>query len=461
MENLILDTDSYKSSHFLQYPPGTSSMFAYFESRGGEYNSVLFFGLQYILQRHFEQPVTKEMVEEADAFFKAHGEPFPKAGWMHIVDKWQGRIPVRIRAVAEGMLVPNRNVLFTVESTDPEVFWVVSWIETMLVRTWYPCTVATKSYQIKQVIRTYLEMTSDAAQDDLAFKLHDFGARGVSSRESAAIGGAAHLVNFMGSDNVPGVLCANKYYHSEMAAFSIPAAEHSTITAWGQDREEDAYRNMLTHFAQPGSLVAVVSDSYDLDNAVRNIWGNKLRQEVINSAATVIIRPDSGDPPQMVLGVLETLADQFGFETNSKGYRVLNHVRVIQGDGIDDEASVAAILDRAVRFGYSAENVTFGMGGGLLQKLNRDTQRFAYKCSSVTIDDQMIDVWKDPKTDPGKASKRGRLDLVNRREGELETVRLYWGQVSSSGTVMDTVFMNGNYVGGHRLEDIRRRASRG
>lgn len=454
--NLILDTDSYKSSHFLQYPPGTSSLFAYFENRGGSYGQVMFFGLQYILKHYFGQVVTKEMVEEAEQFFLEHGEPFPKEGWMHIVHHWGGRLPVRIRAVPEGMMVPNSNVMFTVESVDPAVPWIVSWVETMLVRVWYPCNVATKSREIKRVIKKYLDMTCDPlVQTGLDFKLHDFGARGVSSLESAGIGGAAHLVNFRGSDNVAGILLANKYYGCKMAGNSIPAAEHSTIITWGQDREEDAYRNMIVQFAKPGATVAVVSDSYDLDNAVRNLWGHKLRQEVIDSGATVVIRPDSGDPPGIVLNVLGMLEESFGYVINPKGYRVLNHVRVIQGDGIDDEASVGAILEKAVQAGFSAENVGFGMGGGLLQKTHRDVNFSAYKVSSATIDDQMIDVKKDPKTDPRKASKAGRLDLVH-RDGMLQTVPLFGGEVSSSDSVMHTVFSHGHFTIDQELQDIRR-----
>ena len=185
---------------------------------------------------------------------------------MHIVNAHGGRLPVRIRAVPEGTLVPVHHVLATIENTDPACAWLTSFLETALLRVWYPTTVATNSWATKQLIARYLDQTGDPA--GLPFKLHDFGARGVSSLESAMLGGLSHLVNFMGTDTMSALLGARVYYGEPMAGFSIPAAEHSTITAWGRDGEAAAYRNMLRQFAKPGSIVAVVSDSYDLDHAV-------------------------------------------------------------------------------------------------------------------------------------------------------------------------------------------------
>lgn len=456
MDNLILDTDSYKASHYLQYPPGTEGMFSYIESRGGRYDRTLFFGLQYILKRYFTRRVTMEMVEEAAEFLKLHGEPFPFEGWTHIVRDLGGALPVKIRAVPEGAIVPTHNVLVTIESTDPRVFWVAGWLETQLMRVWYPITVATQSYFIKQLIRAALEKSADEPEAEISFKLHDFGSRGVSSRESAMIGGAAHLVNFQGSDTIAGIWCANHYYHSPMAAFSIPAAEHSTITAWGKVHEADAYRNMVRVFGKPGAIFACVSDSYDLANAVENLWGNALRDSVIESGAIVVIRPDSGDPPTIVRRTLEQLDAAYGSTFNSKGYRVLNHVRVIQGDGINAN-SIAEILRVALEAGYSATNVIFGMGGALLQQLNRDTQKFAMKLSQVTINGEEIPVYKDPVTDHAKKSKAGRLDLIMKQDG-YETIAVN-GNHRAEQSVMRTVFENGELLVDDTLDEIRARAN--
>ncbi len=454
-ENLILDTDSYKASHWLQYPPGTQGLFAYLESRGGRYPATLFFGLQYILKRYLSQRVTPAMVAEAAAFWQAHGEPFNKDGWDYIATNLEGRLPLRIRAVPEGSLVPVRNVLMTVESTDPKVFWLVTWLETQLLRVWYPTTVATQSWYLRGLIFDYLSKTADDAAAEIGFKLHDFGARGVSSQESAGIGGMAHLVNFLGTDTAQGVRYANHYYNHPMAGFSIPAAEHSTITAWGRDRELDAYRNMLTQFAKPGSLVAVVSDSYDIWQAIEHLWGGELRQTVIDSGATVVIRPDSGNPPVVVSRVLQLLEGRFGSTTNSRGYKVLNHVRVIQGDGINPD-SLVTILDTITRLGFSASNVAFGMGGALLQQVNRDTQRFAYKCSEVMIEGQRFAIAKDPATDASKRSKAGRLDLI-RINGEYSTVTPD-NHDSVPDSALELVYENGTLLSEDSLDTIRQRA---
>lgn len=448
--NLILDTDSYKMSHWLQYPPGTTKMFSYLESRGGKYGQTLFFGLQYLLKEYLSKPITAAMVEEAAAFAALHGEPFNREGWMYIVEKHKGFMPVRIKAVPEGLVVPTNNILMSVESTDPKVFWAVSWLETMLLRVWYPTTVATQSYTIKKLIESYLVKSSDDPAGELPFKLHDFGSRGVSSQESAMIGGAAHLVNFMGSDTIAGVVGANRYYNHKMAGFSIPAAEHSTITMWGKEREEDAYRNMLRSYGKPGALLACVSDSYDLYNAIDNLWGGKLRDEVIKSGAVLVVRPDSGHPATVVLKSLEKLEAAFGATYNKKSYKVLNHVRVIQGDGINEE-SIREILETATRAGYSATNIAFGMGGALLQQVNRDTQKFAFKCSAARVDGKMVDVYKEPATDLGKSSKRGVLDLVS-SGGTFKTVP---GE-DNFGSVLKTVFEDGKILKEYSLDEVRR-----
>lgn len=453
--NLLLDTDSYKASHYLQYPPNTTKVFSYLESRGGKYTTTVFFGLQYILMEYLSKPVTEEMVKEAAQFFAAHGEPFNTEGWMYIVNHHKGKLPLKIRAVPEGLVVPTSNVLMTVENTDPACFWLTSYVETLLMRVWYPVTVATQSWHCKQVIKSFLDATSDNTAAQIPFKLHDFGARGVSSSESSAIGGAAHLVNFMGSDTVMGVRLANEYYNCEMAAYSIPAAEHSTITTYGKEHEVDAYRNMLKQFAKPGSLVAVVSDSYDLYHAVDNIWGKELKDEVVKSGATLIVRPDSGDPATVVLKTMQLLDKNFGSAYNSKGFKVLNNVRVIQGDGINED-SIREILKTVTDAGYSADNVAFGMGGALLQQVNRDTQRFAYKASAVTVDGKVREVFKSPATDPGKASKKGYLDLVTRTsDGKFETVN----NKEAFNSIMKTVFLNGEVLQKYTLAQIREASS--
>lgn len=412
MSNLILNTDSYKVSQFNQYPEGTEYVYSYIESRGGEWDSTVFVGLQAFIKEYLTKPITQEDIDEADEVFKTHGEPFNRAGWEYVLRTYNGLLPVSIKAAPEGTIIPTKNVLATIENTDPACFWLTSYLETALLRAiWYPTTVATNSYESKKIILKYLEETGDPSLID--FKLHDFGARGVSSMESAGLGGMAHLVNFSGTDTISALLYARKYYGAGVAGFSIPAMEHSTVTSWGRDREVDSYRNMLKVNGQPGAPIAFVSDSYDIYNACK-LWGTELKQDVIDSGAVVVIRPDSGEPAEVVTNCLTILEKYFGSTRNSKGYRVLNNVRVIQGDGIN-HASIRRILAVAKIAGFSADNIAFGQGGALLQAIDRDTMKFVMKCSSVGIKVAhgiyWKDVYKDPITDSGKASKRGRVVL--------------------------------------------------
>jgi nicotinamide phosphoribosyltransferase len=459
MENNIiipamLDTDSYKMSHWKQYPENTTYMQSYLESRvGSEFDEVVFFGLQYIMKKYLTQKITMEMVEEAEQFANAHGEPFNSEGWRYIVNELDGKLPIRIRAVPEGTVVPIDNVLMLVESTDEKVFWVVSWFETILMRIWYPITVATLSRHCKEVIMGYLEKTSDDPQSEIDFKLHDFGSRGSTSQESAMIGGAAHLVNFKGSDTIAGVYMANKYYNHDMAGFSIPAAEHSTITAYGENGELKAYENMLNQYAKKDSIVAIVSDSWDIENAINNMWGTALKQKVIDSGATVVIRPDSGDPESVVFKCLQLLDKYYGHTINSKGYKVLNHVRVIQGDGIDRH-SLWRILETITQHDYSTSNLAFGMGAGLLQKnLDRDTQRFAFKCCVMKINGKFVNIHKNPASDPTKKSKSGFMDLV--ADGNsFKTI----GHPSDRKSLLKTVYVNGEITREYDFDQVRGRA---
>jgi nicotinamide phosphoribosyltransferase len=424
-KNIILNSDSYKYSQFNQYPPGTEYVYSYIESRGGVWNETVFFGLQAFIKEYLSEPITQSDIDIASEIITAHGEPFNRDGWQYILREHNGYLPVVIRAVPEGTIVPIKNVLATIENTDPKCFWLTSFLETALLRAiWYPTTVATNSYESKKIILAALEKTGDPSTID--FKLHDFGARGVSSLESAAVGGAAHLVNFMGSDTISGILFAREYYNAGLAGFSIPAMEHSTVTSWGKENEVDSYRNMVKQNAKPGGLFAAVSDSYDIYKACE-LWGTELKQDVLDSGATLVVRPDSGNPSEVVVKCLYILEKYFGSTTNAKGFRVLNPaVRIIQGDGID-HASIRSILFCMEIAGFSADNVAFGQGGALLQRVDRDTMQWAMKCSAIGIRESTgnlslvpglpksklvwRDVYKDPVTDSGKRSKRGRVAL--------------------------------------------------
>ncbi len=454
--NILLLSDSYKISHYRQYPPDTRTVYSYFESRGGRFSDVVYFGLQYLLKRYLAGAVvTKEGIDEAEALFAVHfGDTslFNRSGWEHILHRHDGRLPVRIRSVPEGTPVPVHNVMMTIENTDPACFWLTNYLETLLVQTWYGSTVATLSREIKKMLLQFLHETG--TPELVNFKLHDFGFRGVSSVETAGIGGAAHLVNFMGSDTLAALTCIRDYYNtSAMHGFSIPAAEHSTITSWGRDSEVLAYANMLMQY--PEGVVACVSDSYDIYNACEHLWGETLRSKVLAREGTLVVRPDSGNPAEVVLNVMEILGQKFGCEANRYGYKVLNpKVRVIQGDGVEYD-SIHAILQTLKNHGWSADNIAFGMGGALLQKLNRDTQKFALKCSWADVGGEGRDVYKQPATDAGKSSKRGRLKLVRNADGGYSTVP----ESAAGDDVLSTVFESGMVVRQYSFEDVKKAAA--
>lgn len=457
--NLILNTDSYKYSHFAQYPPETAAISAYIESRrGGDYDDTLFFGLQMFLKEYLAQPVMRDHVDEAEEMVTAHGLPFNRPGWDLLIERHGGFLPLMIEALPEGFVAPASTPLVQVRNTDPDFFWLPTFIETALLRAvWYPSTVATVSWHVRQMIAETLERTCDDPVPILPFRLHDFGARGATSHEQAGLGGVAHLVNFLGTDTVAGLVYAKRYYGEEMAGFSIPAAEHSTMTSWGEEREAAAYENMVEQFGGDGKLVAVVSDSYDLFRAVRNIWGGELKDKVEKMGGTLVVRPDSGDATRVPIDTIEMLGDIFGYSVNQKGYKVLAPcVRVIQGDGITPR-TIRVLLEAMAERGWSAENLAFGMGAGLLQKVNRDTLRFAMKANArLDTDDVWHGISKDPKTDPGKASKRYRQAVVM-VDGVPVAVPLK--DLGNRENLMQPVWRDGELKRNWTFADIRARAN--
>ncbi len=466
MNNLFttaLLADSYKYSQFSQYRPGTESIFSYVEFRGSDkFAKTLNVGFTIFLQNILANPVTREEVDEMEAIITAHGEPFNRAGWDYILEKHDGFLPLEIKAAPEGLVIPIKNALVTVENTDPECYWLTSFMETMILpAVWYPATVGTISYHIREICTHYLNLTSDTPEADIGFMLNDFGFRGVSSTESASIGGLAHLAVFKGTDNVPGILAARRYYEEPMAGFSIPAMEHSTVTSWEVAGEKDSFDNMINTYAKNG-IFACVIDSYDTYGAVKNIWlDGGLLAKVKASGARVVLRPDSGDPTKVPVEVIQMLIDGLGDEVtvNSKGYKVLPpYVRVIQGDGVN-ESSIHQILARLEVLKISATNIVFGMGGKLLQAdIDRDTLQAAMKCSSTTIDGREIDVFKQPKTDAKKNSKRGRITLV-RENGEYKTIRIE-DKTEEQEEVLQVVYRNGELFNIPTLAEVRMRVDK-
>lgn len=456
--NPLLLTDSYKLTHWGQYPPGTERVYSYLEARtGGMFKDVVFFGLtpiiaNYLSGKFCEKHHIAHAVRVANGHF-GRKDMFNAEGWRWLLEKHNGRLPLEIKAVPEGTVVPEGNVLMTVENTDPDFWWLTNYVESLLVQVWYPCTVATLSREVKKVILDALEKSGTPSA--LEYKLHDFGFRGVSSVESAELGGMAHLVNFRGTDTLVALEAAAHYYGPDylVAGQSVPAAEHSTITSWGKEREVDAYHNMLDLYQ--GGIVSVVSDSWDILSACEKLWGGELKDRVLGRRGVVVVRPDSGQPEEMVVKVLETLGKAYGTVRNSKGFKVLpDQLRVIQGDGMN-YGSVRDVLGNMLTHHWSADNITFGMGGALLQQVNRDTQRFAFKCSAVQIEGVWRDVRKEVVSDPSKASKGGKLALLKTNEG--------WGTARTEQPLNSDYliprFKDGQALNPQLWETMRKRAA--
>ena len=459
--------DSYKYSHASQYPDNTVSMYSYMESRGGTYPATVFVGLQYYLEKYLEPRVQASEVRLAANRAKAHGIPFDYDGWMYIATTLRGKLPIRIKAVKEGLLIPTKNVLMTIESTDPRVPWIAGFVETLLMKVWYPTTIATKSYYVKKMLEKY------GSPEWAQFAYHNFGDRGSTSVEAAAIGGMAHLTQFMGTDNFNSLDLCSDYYKvplDEVAGYSVFATEHSTTTSYGRDGEEEfVYNQLLANPDKP--IMSFVADSYDVYNFTEfcTAPGSRIRQLVESRP----LRPDSGKPID-VLSKMLTIMSHNKLQTIPGEKVLFRNFGVLWGDGVTPE-NIEEILDWFTTKGtfedyiYAAENFVFGSGGDLMQNVTRDTQKFAIKCSSITVKSHIqskngklktndIDVYKDPITDPGKASKKGKVTtFYNPVTKEYFTGKV-GDELNMDNTIKDMlelVFEDGEVVNTTTLTEIR------
>ena len=424
LSSWLFNIDSYKTGQFLQDPENFTAASGYIEGRSAwrEYGitDIVFAGLQPLFI-DYPLTITKKEVELAAIIYEQHGVSFNANGFMRIVNELNGKLPIAIYALPEGAVTKPGVPLVRIESTHEDFAWIVRFVETALLRSvWYMSTVASLSRAVRIKFSEYFDKTSDEMIDNVMkvsaidFKLHDFGSRGTTSREASRLGGIAHLISFKGSDTVDGLLGAMYYYDADMPGFSIDASEHSTVTIRGRYGESDFLKQHITNSGKNG-IIASVIDSYNAYDIVDNVIGVELKEFIINSGKTLVLRPDSGDPTDMVKYVLNSLWNSFGGTINSKGFKVLHpSVRVIQGDGVNFK-SIFKVLDAIVSEGYSIDNIAFGMGGKLLQSVSRDDFAFANKLSYAKVNNKDVDVYKDPITDKGKTSKKGKVfvELIN------------------------------------------------
>jgi len=456
-QNRVAMADSYKYSHSSQYPE-MISMYDYMESRGGKYPATVFVGLQYYLKAYFATPITQQEVDQAARMAKAHGVPFDKEGWDYIVQELKGKLPVRIKAVKEGSLIPVKNVLMTIESTDPKVPWIAGWLETILMKVWYPTTIATKSFYVRKMLEKY------GAPEWAQFAFHNFGDRGSSSVESAAIGGFAHMTQFMGTDNFNALFMVEDFYNQPSdipGAFSVFATEHSTTTANadGSTKKEIAFVERMLIENPDAPIMSFVADSYDIYNFTDKVTQpNSWIRETIESRPNqkFVIRPDSGDAIDVISKMLDIMKENdIVFTRNEDGKILFRDYGILWGDGITPDV-IEEILKMVISKGFAAENMVFGSGGDLMQNVNRDTQRFAIKCSSITRPNGAEqDVFKDPITDPGKKSKKGKVTTYYNKESKTYFVDRVGMDFETSYEILEVVYENGELIKEVSLENIR------
>lgn len=426
-QSLPFYTDGYKPSMDPQYPPEVELVRSYGESRGGDVPAVMMAGNQVFIDKLAEGTNMRE-VNFAREYWEAQGTYFPYEMWKTVVNVYGGRIPLHIRALPEGILVPSRNPMVTVENIGGKATRALTtWVETGgLSHLWYMSTVATNGYWMKQLISKYYDISVDDGANDpgMAFKDNDFGWRGVAPG-AGIYGGGAHTFNSMGTDTFGAIpfMCWHYGASPSQVGFTIPAMEHSTVTSWGRDREFDAYLNMAKTYAGHGKIFAIVIDSYDAEAAVEWITNpdGPFVELMEEKGGLCVLRPDSQNPTELLPILARIVARNVGYTTNKKGYKIFNIFRFIWGDGITKE-TINRIYNMMVTImGFSAENYAFGQGGAKLQLVGRDDYEFAYKCSAVGLKDgNWRDVYKQPKGVIGKNSKKGLVEtFVSQKDGRL------------------------------------------
>ena len=472
-------TDGYKPSHWLFEEDGVTECYDYLTSRGGMFDDLTMFGAQSIVMKYFLGcVVTPEQVRRARKFYKAfYGMDgvFNYDAWMDIATRLGGRLPLEFWALPEGMSgIPVQTPMMAYVNTDPKHAHLSGYVEPLTFKVWNTITVASLSQHIKKVIYQFLVETG--TPEDIIWKLHDFGYRGVSSEESAEFAGAAHLLNFWGSDTIPAIDHINEFYSdgvfdedgdpTYMPAFSVRATEHSIMTQNGRNGESAIVKRILK--ACPNGIIAMVGDSYNIFDFASKIIGTEFHTEVIEREGIVVIRPDSGEPIPTMMKVMWELGEKFGATFNNKGYKNLGvgkglgKIKVLQGDK-NDYDPVYNMLRAFKGAQWSADNIaSFGMGGALLQASTRDTQKMAVKLSSQTRNGVWEDIFKDPITDPGKGSKYGRFAVTYEQNAgvrRMVTSRLTQGGPIPNGNLLRMISRNGYLAVHDKFETARTRAN--
>lgn len=490
--------DFYKAGHRQQYPDGIELVVSNFTPRSGKHGNVadksniVFFGLQYFIKQYLQETwnegffnkekkdVVAAYKRRMDTSLGVDSIPVDHIEALHDLQY----LPIEIKALPEGTIVPIGCPCLTIHNTKPEFFWLTNYLETILsAYLWMPCTSATTAYNYRKLIDKYIKQTGSPAWF-ADFQAHDFSFRGQSSLQSAMLSGAAHLCFFKGTDTVAAIDLLEQYYEAdatkEIIGMSVPATEHSVMCMGGNKETENSseeletFERLITK-VYPKGIVSIVSDTWDFWKVLTS-YAPKLKEKIMARDGKVVFRPDSGDPYKIIVGdsnapiteeglnspvvkgAVEILWDTFGGTITDTGHKLLdNHVGLIYGDSISYELA-ERILDGLAKKGFASANVVFGVGSYTYQYVTRDTWGFAVKATYGVVNGQARNIFKAPKTDDGtKNSAKGLLCVYKDINGKL----VFNEQVSeeyfnSDNNLLTTVFYNGALVKETSLEDIRK-----
>lgn len=479
--NPLLLTDGYKVDHRRQYPEGTSLVYSNWtprKSRIEGIEEVVFFGLQYFLKKYviedfntyfFKQPKEEVVKKYARRINNYLGEN--QVGTKHIEALHDlGYIPMVFKALPEGVSVPIRVPMFTMYNTKPEFFWLTNYFETLLSAIiWMPCTSASIARQYRKVLDKYATETS-SIPTFVDWQGHDFSMRGMAGIEAAVISAAGHLLSFTGTDTIPAIDFLEEYYNAnaetELIGGSVAATEHSVMCMGTTEGEYETFKRLICE-VYPKGIVSIVSDTWDLWKVLTE-YLPKLKNEIIGRDGKVVIRPDSGNPVDIICGnpngktekeqkgVIELLWEVFGGKINEKGFKELApQIGAIYGDSITIERATQ-ICERLRQKGFASTNIVLGIGSYTYQYNTRDTFGFAMKATYGEVNGEGREIFKDPITDDGtKKSAKGLMKIIL-ENGQYKLIdQVSWAE-EKQGELKE-VFRDGIILIDQSLKEIRER----
>lgn len=477
--NPFLLTDYYKVGHVFQYPNNTTLVYSNLtprKSRLQDVDEMVFFGLQYFIKEYlvtyFNDNFFKQSKEKAMADYKRRiSTSIGDLPTYEHLEKLHdlGYLPVEIKALPEGSLVPMKVPCITLVNTLPEFYWLTNFLETILSAvTWQPCTSATIAFQYRKLLNGYAIETG-MPLDFVQWQGHDFSFRGMSSYESALLSGMGHLLSFTGTDTIPAIDALEYYYEAdadkELIGGSVAATEHSVMCSGSKDGELETFKRLITE-VYPSGIISIVSDTWDLWKVCTE-YLTALKETVLQRNGKVVIRPDSGDPVKIICGnaddkteaerkgVVELLWDVFGGSITDKGYKLLDpHIGAIYGDSINLERA-EAICEGLKQKGFASQ-VVFGIGSFTYQYNTRDTFGLAMKATYVEIAGEGREIFKNPVTDDGtKKSATGLLQVIKENGSYKLNDQVNWEEEKKGE--LQTVFKDGRLVKEFTLKEIRAR----